>query len=351
MNAGNDKLSELKAKVESQLYTMPSIALARAAMDIALNCSDIKFLKKIRKEMLRRRFQRPLIMIKKTVDADVVESDADEYVDRGKQARIIREAANVKKTALDMVRAAIYSHGLRQALDKLKPYVPPAGDYISTLLPLRYNAILVYKRLLHLLSSYGITVEETRYLVEDLGVVYGAKEEELELIKEFVKIEETRTKKLVKPLIRIKLVRKLLAAAAVSYANEQLPSKSEEGDELKRYNEILAKHHILPYTIIDAHEGHEALKDELAREGFGYWEDETFFTNPKLVEHIKSLKSSRFELLLDKASKVLAEELLRVYRDGLQLPGMVKKPTLPQLMVLLALNPDIKKEDIESSLK
>ncbi len=308
----------------------------------------IHLLKKLRKEMIRRGFSRGLAFLRAGREDEDVEGQ--EASDRAKHLRLFREIAQLKKAALSTVKLALYNDALKKHIHNplLKRHLPPAGQYIPSLVSMRYNAILAYKYVYKLLSSYGEIVKAKRYLVDDMGIGYYVSEEYIKQFKDVHRIREVKRVRRTLPLISSTYIRRLLAVSAVSAAYEDVKrrEKEEEDKELIEYNKILQKHNILPYVVLDVYNGFDEVKEELVKKGFAMIDDGEFITKAKILDKIRAKKRAFYMNMLTKAKALLKDELLAACEKG-RLPSMVKKPTLSQLAILKALNPSMSDEELK----
>ncbi|RME79657.1 MAG: hypothetical protein D6769_01785 [Methanobacteriota archaeon] len=323
-------------------FSMPSVALARHVLeDVLPNDKPLDELRAYKREMLRRNFHAPLTFIsRKANKKEEKEDNADEAADIRKQKKIFMEIASLKKTALSMTTLYIYAEKLKEKLNnrELANYVPKAGSYVDLLATLRYNAVLAFKDIYTVLSSFGEMLSVEYCIVDDNGLHYITSRAYADKLS--LKIKKSKMKRYVRPLIRSPYVRKILIATSLSYSQHMLESSFQENDgELSTYNNILHKYGIRGYSRIDAKEGFDKLKQELVDNGFASFIEGSFTTREDIVGKITARRSFFHNRIKELASKAIADEIEKALNGGNRIPTMARNPSTEQLKVLPYLDP------------
>lgn len=253
----------------------------------------------IKQVLLFKDFHRPYKHLVGLIKA--LREEKEEKGDLKKQIEHFKKVASAKratifKIALSEASLKIYHRLKALSYTDLLPYLPIHGEFLDLILIGGHSTILSFRRLKDDLLNSGI--------------------------------------------LKNSFSARAVAVSSVAYAYDVVIEKflEEDREEVKKYNEILRKHKVIPYTLAEELDGFEELKKELKERELGEMDYGEFKTNEKLKEEIIERRKALAEEVYKVASGMLAGFILRFYLEKGKTQRMVERP-FPSLRV--SITPEI----------
>jgi hypothetical protein len=297
------------------LSQMPSYALIEHVTHRMDENPTVEELKEMKDEMIKRGFVNPFAHLGRMPG----EIDKKEAEDVKKHIEYFMKMAISKKYSLVRAQAMIASEAIRKSLDRtgysdLKQYLPTNGDYIGMLIDNGSGAVRAYRELDSLFSNTGHWEKRHFAEIEELGIVYrlrGKAAEKLD-ISESAKIRKTGTYRKRFPIIKSKIIRKIICASVSSYVAELAIGQFNKG-KIKEYNEALMGLGIAPFSRMDHIEEMEKEKRELVKKGYMETDGEKFWTKKELSEEIFRTKDIMNKWTMKNAVAMLFAPIIKYY--------------------------------------
>jgi len=322
---------------------MPSYALIEHVSQRLDSNPSVGELKEMKAEMIKRGFVNPFAHLGRMPG----EIDKKEAEDVKKHIDYFMKMAISKKYSLVRAQAMIASEALKKSLGRtgyadLKQYLPANGDYIGMLIDNGSGAVRAYRELDSLFSNTGHWEKRHFAEVEELGIVYrirGRKIEDFDL-SETAKIKKTGTYRKRFPIIKSKIIRKIVCASVSSYVAELAIDQFNKG-RMKEYNDALKGLGIAPFSRMDHVEEMESEKRSLVKKGYLETDGEKFWTKKELSEEIFKTKEIMNKWTMKNAVAMLFTPIMRYYllngkseREKLAMfPTLAANPSEEQLAI------------------
>jgi|GEM_PF-5596016 len=302
---------------KQDIALIPSHALIEHATARLEQGAQLKELKELRDEMMKRGFIHPFAHMAR------IPGDAEkrEQEDIKKHMDHFMRMAVLKKYTLVKTQAMIAENALKKALARngymdLIAHMPRNGDYIGELIIHGNGAVKAYKELDGFLSKSGHTEERHYVEVEELGMVYTKKgktmEEAMAGLPNDAMIKKSGKTKKRFPIIRSKIIRKLLCASVACYVSDLAIVQFNTG-KIKEYNKALLELGIAPFSRLDYVEGFEEEKKELVKRGYAESDGESFKTKKEWVEEIYGTRDGMNKWIMRNAAAMLFTPMMKYY--------------------------------------
>jgi hypothetical protein len=303
---------------KEDIAQMPSHALIEHASQRLEQNIGLGELKRLRNEMVKRGFIHPFAhMARIPGDAEKREKE-----DIRKQIDYFMKMAVLKKYTLVKTQALIASWSLKKSLERngytdLMAHMPKNGDYIGELILHGNGAIRAYKELDEYLSKSGHTEERHFVEVEEqLGATYRKKgktmAEAMAGIPKDAKIKRSGKMKKRFPIIKSKIIRKLLCASVACYVSDLAVEQFNTG-KIRDYNKALLGLGIAPFSRLDYAEGFDNEKKELVKQGYMESDGETSKTRKEWVEEIYRARDGMNTWMMRNAAAMLFTPIMKYY--------------------------------------
>jgi hypothetical protein len=294
---------------------------------------SVKALSKLRDDMLHSgfgaTFQSAIIM-----PGD--ESEIEDKADIGRQLRIFREFANMKRYALNRVRVALAAHGIlynmlkRGAVYPVADALPYNGAYLLELIGQGEPAIRAYSILQDLAATpTGTQTEGFAVLIKagakkirlNLASVNNLEDKVKQSYGDEAVIASIKKHNVSPPLIRKKSMRiavsvgyALLAAkTATKDMHASKPTSSDDTEQYRLYASLLSKKGFSPDARVDLFEGHDALKDILYSKGLLEGSDDAPSLNPDVMNAIKKRRAVHCSAIVNEAHRLFSFDVFRFF--------------------------------------
>jgi hypothetical protein len=307
----------MEDKAKQDIAQMPSHALIEHASQRLEQGAKLKELKELRDEMVRRGFIHPFAhMARMPGDADKKEIE-----DIKKHMDYFMRMAVLKKYTLVKTQAMIAGEALRKALARngyadLIAHMPKNGDYIGELIAHGNGAVKAYKELDGYLSRSGHAEERHYVEVEELGMTYTRKgrtmEEAMAGLPEGAMVKSSGKMKKRFPIIRSKIIRKLLCASVACYVSDLAISQFNSG-KIREYNKALLELGIAPFSRLDYADGMETEKRALVEKGYMESDGEAFKTKKEWAEEIYRSRDGMNKWMMRNAAAMLFTPIMKYY--------------------------------------
>ena len=326
---------------------MPSYALLEHISQRLDQDPGLNELKEMKREMMKRGFMTPFAHLGR-MPGNVEKKESE---DIKKHIDYFMKMAIMKKYSLVRAQAMIAANSIRKSLDRsgysdLKEHLPSNGDYLGMLIGNGSGAIRAYRELDSLFSGTGHWKRRHFAEVEELGMSYrvtGKSRESLNL-SEDAKVKRVGTYRKRYPIIRSKMVRKILCASIACYVSKLAIGQFDKG-KIKEYNDALKSLGIAPFSRLDHVEGLESEKRALVKMGYLETDGEKFQTKREVSEEIFRIRDAMNKWIEKNAIAMLFTPMMKYYllnsraeREELALfPSLATNPTEEQLTVFASI--------------
>ncbi len=327
-----------------------------------LSLENLQILSELRSEMLARGFSAPISGVLAKTEAEFGMPGESEHQDLKKQASHIKYIASLKKFTLNRVRVAHSAHtmAIRLKEQELAPYFPIGGDHIKLLVKGGESAVKTYRKLMDALSEhnapYSQTIATIEYMqgnekkTETLKINYSEhlSERVRKTYGEGARVLKTDLVRAKSSIIKNRSSKVALSCAIALFASNELAKAHEEpSKELSDYNAILKNNKLIPGIRIDLVEGHENVKEEVAKAGLGIFNEGDFSLEHGLAREINAHKLRNERFLGKKCMQKLSEALFKAYaitnsaerKSESPIPSIAAIPEDSQLAILDAGGP------------
>jgi Zn-finger domain-containing protein len=333
----------MEDKEKPDLTQMPSYALIEHVSQRLDQHPSVDDLKEMKKEMVKRGFVNPFAHL----GGMPGKIDTKEAEDIKKHIDYFMKIAIMKKYSLVRAQAMIASEALKKTLGRsgysdLTDYLPDNGDYIGMLIESGSGAVKAYRELDSLFSNTGHWEKRHFAEVEEFGVVYRIRGKSREMLDlpENAKIRKTGTYKKRFPIIKSKIIRKIVCTAVSSYVSELAIEQFNKG-KMKEYNDALKELGIAPFSRMDHIEEMENEKRSLVKKGYMETDGEKFWTKKEVSEEVFKTKDAMNKWIMKNAVAMLFAPIMKYYlfnskseREKLAMfPTLAANPTDEQLAI------------------
>jgi hypothetical protein len=296
---------------------MPSHALIEHATQRLEQGLGLGELKRLRDEMVKRGFIHPFTHMAR-IPGDAEKSEKE---DIKKQIDYFMKMAVLKKYTLVKTQALIASHSLKKSLERngyadLMAHMPKNGDYIGELIIHGNGAVRAYKELDGYFSKSGHAEERHFVDVEELGATYRKKgrtmAEAMAGIPKDAKIKGSGKTKKRFPIIKSKIIRKLLCASVACYVSDLAIEQFNTG-KIKEYNKALLGLGIAPFSRLDYAEEFDKEKRDLVKKGYMESDGERFRTKKEWMEELYRARDGMNKWIMKNAAAMLFTPIMKYY--------------------------------------